>query len=163
MKGTKFLMIILTLAMVFSFTACGEGKEEADEGIAVISEEEQQEVIDKLAEEASEVPVPDVEAAASADAAAQENEAETASDEKLLGEWADINDISRFVIITKSGEQYEYEDVDGKYPGTYKDGILTIQISDAEGDTAKVFIDSKTGNMVTDYLGDIYEFSRKID
>jgi uncharacterized protein YdeI (BOF family) len=79
----------------------------------------------------------------------------------LLGEWNDISDLSRFVKLTKNGSEYTYQDNDGTYKGTYKDGILTITLSDAANDTAKVYIDSKTGNLITNYQGDIYTFSKK--
>ena len=162
MGQNKFLAIVIVFIMIFSLAACG-GDNAEESAAAAVSSAVQQDVIEELAEKAAEVPVPDTQAAASADAAADANEAESSSIEKLLGDWTDVNDVSRFVKISENGGQYEYEDLDGKYPGTYKDGILTIKISDAENDTATVFIDVKTGNMVTNYQGDIYEFSRKLD
>ena len=163
MGQKNFLAIVIIFIMIFSLTACGGDNANESAEAAAVSSAAQQEVIEELAEKAAEVPMPDTQAAASADAAADVNEAESSSIEKLLGDWTDVNDVSRFVKITDNGGQYEYEDVDGKYPGTYKDGILTIKITDAENDTATVFIDVKTGNMVTNYQGDIYEFSRKLD
>ena len=159
----KFLAIVIVFLMIFSLAACGGDNAEESASAAAVSSEVQKEVIKELAEKAAEVPVPDTQAAASADAAADVNEAESSSIEKLLGDWTDVNDVSRIVKITENAGQYDYEDADGKYPGTYKDGILTITISDAENDTAMVFLDVKTGNMVTNYQGDIYEFSRKLD
>ena len=163
MRRKSFWAVVLVFIMIFSLVACGSSKDKDTDETAAISSSVQQEVIEELAEEAAEVPMPDVEAAASTEATADTNDAEASSTEKLLGDWTDINDVNRFVKITNNGDQYEYEDVDGKYPGTIKDGIMTIKISEAENDTADVFIDAKTGNMVTNYQGDIYEFSRKLD
>jgi len=102
-----------------------------------------------------------VEAAAAQDSSTVQDSAEAAAD-KLTGEWADINDAARVVKISSNGSEYQYADPDGTYAGTVKDGVLTIQISDAENDTAEVFIDAKTGNLVTNYQGDIYEFTKKL-
>ncbi len=159
----KLWTVVLAFALIFSLAACGESKGNTtatSEGESV-STEALQEVVDKLAEEAQAVPQPDTKIA-EADSATGEASLDTVED-KLLGDWVDINAADRVVNITKNGDQYQYKDSDGAYAGTFKDGVLTIKISDAENDTAKVFIDSKTGNMVTDYQGDIYEFTRKVN
>lgn len=160
MRRNIFLVVVLIFIMLFSLTACGS-KNESSAETAEASTAAQQDVIEKLAEEAAEVPAPNAEVAASGDSAAAGNETQISSAEKLLGEWADINNESRFVKISNIGDQYEYENADGKYQGIYKDGVLTIKVSDVQGDTAMVFIDAKTGNMVTNYQGDIYEYTRK--
>lgn len=150
---------ILVLVMIFSLAACGGSNNASSDAPATISTADQQEVINNLAQEAADVPKPDtqiIEGTTSPDSTAPDTE------NKLLGEWADINDATRIVKVTKNGEEYQYADPDGTYNGTMKDGILTIKISDAENDTAMVFIDSKTGNLVTNYQGDIYEFTKKV-
>ena len=162
MIQNRIWAVFLASILIFSLTACGGSKGENTNKTTAISEEAQKQVVEKLAEEAAQVPVPDTAAAAAADKAAAENEAETSSIEKLLGEWTDINDAARLVKITENDGQFVYENADGKYQGSFKDGVLTIKVSDNENDTAMVFIDVKTGNMVTNYQGDIYEFSRKI-
>lgn len=158
MNLRKSYIAMVVMALIFSLAACGGSSgTDASSGSAAVSSADQQEVVDKLAEDAEAVPEPDTQTAAvSTDSSAQ------TSEEKLLGEWADINDETRTVKITANGSEYEYTDPDGAYKGTVKDGVLTIKISDAENDTAMVFIDSKTGNLVTNYQGDIYEFTRKI-
>lgn len=167
MSRKSSLAVALVFIMIFSLTACGGSKDKGADESTAVSSTVQQEVIEELAEEAAEVPMPEAETAASTDAAAdtatEANGTEASSAEKLLGDWTDINDVNRFVKITSNGDQYEYEDVDGKYPGTIVDGVLIIKISDSENDTASVFIDAKTGNMVTNYQGDIYEFNRKLN
>jgi hypothetical protein len=164
MNWKKSLSIAVVIVMIFSLAACGGSKEDGSQESASISSAEQQEVINQLAEEAAAVPEPDTQAAVEA-AATQDSSTvqdSSAATDKLTGEWADINDAARVVKITSNGSEYQYADPDGTYAGTVKDGVLTIQISDAENDTAEVFIDAKTGNLVTNYQGDIYEFTKKL-
>jgi uncharacterized iron-regulated membrane protein len=160
MKWSRFLTIGIALIMIFSLAACGQSKEASSEGSVSISTADQQEVADQLAEEAAAVPEPDTQAVPEASAASDSSLA--SNEDKLVGEWVDINDATRTVKIASNGSEYQYTDADGTYSGTVKDGVLTIKISDAEGDTAMVFIDAKTGNMVTNYQGDIYEFTKNV-
>ena len=152
----------LALVIIFIFAACSgnTGAEGASGDVASVSAADEQKVVEKLAEAAEEVPQPDTQAAA--DGVSTDSSVQTA-EEKLLGDWADINDETRLVKITVNGSEYTYTDPDGSYRGTVMDGVLAIKISEAENDTAMVFIDSKTGNLVTNYQGDIYEFTRKAE
>lgn len=79
--------------------------------------------------------------------------------ESLLGSWLDISDSNRFANILKAGEGYELEDNESKYPATFENGILKVKVSDTE--TADVYIDSKTGNMLSVYQGNISEYRKK--
>ena len=162
MNKKKSCIAVLVLVMLFSFTACGGSSDTkgASGDVAVVSSADEQKVVEELAEEAEAVPQPDTKAAANG--VSEDSSAQTAED-KLLGDWADINDETRMVKISVNSGEYTYTDSDGSYKGTFKDGILTIKISDAENDTAMVFIDSKTKNLVTNYQGDIYEFTRKVE
>lgn len=159
MNLRKFLTIAVVLVMALSLAACGGSKETASEESVSISTADQQQVINQLAEEAAAVPEPETQAAVQATASQDGTAGEV---DKLVGEWADVNDATRVVKITSNGTEYQYTDPDGTYTGTAKDGVLTIKISDAENDTASVFIDAKTGNLVTNYQGDIYEFTKKL-
>ena len=162
MTGKRFMLIIAAMAMVFTLAACGGASKEAAAGeAATISTADQQEVLNQMAKDASAVPVPDTKAVEAATTTGATDSAPGGAIDKLLGKWEDINDAAKVVTITSNGDGYQYEDSDGTYSGTLKDGVLTIKISDAQNDTATVFIDSKTHNLVTNYQGDIYEFSRK--
>ena len=148
----KVSVMVLTLVAMFSvFTACGNNsKGNGDESSVApeISTVEQSVVGEQLKAEAEKVPEPDTKAAVTSDS--------------LLGGWNDINDATRFVEIAKNGEEYQYKDNDGTYTGTFADGVLTIKVSDAENDTAKVFLETETGNLILDYQGDIYEFTKRL-
>ena len=158
MNKKRSLVVVIVLAMVFTLAACGGSTDTVSGDTASISSAQQQEVIDQLAKEAAAVPEPDTKTAAVAATSPESTSAGTV--DKLIGEWADINDATRIVKITSNGTEYQYVDPDGTYSGTMADGILTIKISDAANDTATVFIDAKTGNLVTNYQGDIYEFTK---
>jgi hypothetical protein len=158
----KFCITALILVMLSSLVACGgsTNADNASSDVAPVSSTDEQKVVDQLSEEAEAVPQPAIQEAASEVATDSSTQTE---EEKLLGDWTDINDETRLVKVSVNGSEYTYTDPDGSYKGTFKDGILTIKISEAENDTAKVFIDSKSGNLVTNYQGDIYEFTRKVE
>lgn len=162
MNIKKSCITALILVMLSSLVACGgsTSAESASSGGTAVSSTDEQNVVDQLAKEAEAVPQPDTQPAANE--VSTDSSTQTA-EEKLLGDWADINDETRLVKVTVNGSEYTYTDPDGSYKGTFKDGILTIKISDAENDTAMVFIDGKSGNLVTNYQGDIYEFTRKVE
>lgn len=149
MKKKNLLVVFIVLALIFSLSACG-GKDNSSPESLALSEADQQAAADKLAAEAEKIPEPDTKSSS------------TANIDNLLGEWNDVSDSTRFVKVTKEGDLYKYEDNDGSYSGTAKDGVLTIQISDAANDTAMVFMDPETKNLVTNYQGDIYEYSKKL-
>lgn len=83
----------------------------------------------------------------------------TATDDTVIGEWVDINSSDCFVKITQIGDSYQYEDNDGQYPATYKDGILTVNVTDT--DTAKVFVDANSKHLFTEFQGNKAELRKK--
>jgi len=133
-----FTIVMLIFLMVLGLAACGNT--DSSSSTTTIS------TIEQKADE-EKVPEPDTKTFISADT--------------LLGEWNDVNDAKRFVEITKDGDNYQYKDNEGTYPGTYKDNVLTIKVSNAKNDTAIVFVDAKTNNLVTKYQGNIFKFTRK--
>jgi hypothetical protein len=82
-----------------------------------------------------------------------------ASVDGLLGSWTQLDAEGRFANITKSGTEYQYEDNEGKYTGTYKNGVLQVNVMDS--DIADVFVDAKTGRMLLVYQGTVTEFKKK--
>jgi hypothetical protein len=140
MKSIKILVVcILMFVLLFSVAACGSKGAESTESQTTVAEE----VSAEPATATQTIPTPDP--AATADA--------------LVGNWVDINSPELFANITKVGEEYQYEDQDEKYVGTFKDGKLLLKVNDTE--TAEVYIDSKTGHMFTVYQDNPTEFSKK--
>jgi hypothetical protein len=78
--------------------------------------------------------------------------------DSLLGTWTDVNSVDRFAEITKTDTGYLYKDNEGTYPATFKDGKLTLQLSDTE--TAEVSYDIKTGHMFSIYQDSPTEFKK---
>ncbi len=155
--------IILAVLLLVSVTACGsnQGSNSRESSLSL---EEQKAVMDKLAAEATEVPHPETMPSAgetSAPAADAGVQVGVARAEQLLGTWLDATNEDRTAKISKDGDTFLFEDNEGKYQGTFKDGVLILKISEDENDTARVFIDSKIQHLVMDYQGDIYEFNRK--
>lgn len=157
MKHSRLVVLLLTLSLVFVFTACGG---DSSSSVPKVSPADEQALADKLAAEAQKVPEPAAVTTAGPGTSATDPDA--AALDKLVGDWVDVSNPDRFAKITKDGDAYKYQDNDGTYPGTAGDGFITVKISDAPDDTAKVFIDQSTGNLVTNYQGDIYEFTRKL-
>lgn len=79
--------------------------------------------------------------------------------DSLLGNWTDINSPDRFANITKTDNGYQYQDNEGTYPATFKDGVLKVQVSDT--DTADTYIDTKSGHLFAVYQGSPSEFKKK--
>ena len=79
--------------------------------------------------------------------------------EQLLGSWTDISSPDRFVNITQSGTDYRYEDNEGTYPAVYEDGKLKVTVS--ETDTAEVYVDLKSGHLLSVYQDNISEYQKK--
>lgn len=79
--------------------------------------------------------------------------------DSLLGSWTDVNSSDRFANITKTDNAFEYQDNEGTYPATFKDGVLKVQVSST--DTADVYIDAKSGHMFAIYQGSPSEFKKK--
>ncbi len=145
MKTKKVLIICLAvLTLTFTFAACGGGSSEPE----LIPTDEQS--IQKQPETK-----PDKEVITQ-EPAVQDTNVDVSD---LTGSWTDVSDESRFVNITQDGDEYVYEDNEGKLPAGYKDGALEIKISDS--DTAKVYIDKSTGHLVLVYQDNMSEFKKK--
>lgn len=140
MKSKKILVVcILMFVLLISVAACGSKDTTSTESQTIVEEQ----VSAEPATATQVIPTPD--SAATVDA--------------LVGNWVDINSADRFANITKVGEEYQYEDNDGKYSATFKDGKLLLKVNDTE--TADVYVDEKTGHMFTVYQGNPTEFSKK--
>lgn len=177
MKNMRLFTVLLAVVLIFSLSACGGKGTSAD--TSAVSSADKQARADKLAEEAEKIPEPDTvqdQSAGTGESTSTSSSSSTtttttadvaapsaANPDKLLGDWVDVTNVDRFAKITKDGDKYTYQDNDSTYPGTVKDGVLIIQISSDPNDTAQVFIDSSTGNLVTNYQGDLYEFSKKVN
>lgn len=141
MNSKKILIIFgVLLILIISISACGNSNNEADKQQASIQNAtDQHETVEQAIAE------PD----------SKENM------DSLLGDWIDINAKDCFAQITKVGTDYQYEDNDGKYAGTFKDGILKVKVTDSDTDTADVYIDATTGHMVLVYQNCTTEFEKK--
>lgn len=82
----------------------------------------------------------------------------TLKDDSVLGNWTDISDDTRYAKITKSDAGYQYQDPEGTYAATFKDGVLKVQVSTEE--TADVYFDAKSGNLVVVYQGSMTMFKK---
>lgn len=141
-KSLKYLVIlVLAVTLTFGFAACG-GSDSVDGDNSEVEENTAPPEPDTV-EEA----LPEVDTSASVDV--------------LVGNWVDISDSTYFANITKDGEVYKYEDNDGKYDATFKDGKLIVPVSDAENDFAEVYVDAGTGHLCVLYQGGIAEFEKK--
>lgn len=139
--GKVLVLGLLAVVLLFAFTACG-GDSAADEQTS--DEQSVQAYVTPEAEVVQQVIAePDSKAAVS----------------DLVGNWEDISDPTRFVKITKNGEEYAYEDNEGPLPATFADGALTLKVSDT--DTCKVYIDAATGHLMSVYLDNISEYTKK--
>lgn len=149
MKSKKmFTIYLLIFALLTSLTACG-GKTTDPSGQQASSQQtaDQQEADQQAT---------DLQAAAEQVVPAADP---TASVNDLIGSWTDISSTDRFANITNADTEYQYEDNDGKYSATFKDGVLKVKVSDSE--TADVYLDEKTGHMLVVYQGEPAEFSKK--
>ena len=144
--NVKKVLIACILALIFtvSLSACGEettnsSKEQTNTTVQAVDElQPDQEV---TIEEA----LPTVNATVAVD--------------NLIGSWIDITSPDRFVKITKLDSDYQYEDNEGKYPATFKDGVLKVKVS--ESDTADAYIDKDTGHLLSVYQDNISEYNKK--
>lgn len=152
MKRSKILVIlILVFTLMTGMTACGSntagndttGNDTASGQQADASQTTEQTV---TPEEATiEQAIPEADPEANADA--------------LIGSWKDITAADSFVNITKTEAGYQYEDNDGKCPAAFENGVLKVKASDT--DTADIYIDPKTGHMITAYQGGMTEYEKK--
>jgi hypothetical protein len=145
MKIRNILAIsILTFSLLSSMAACGNKNTDAAEQSA---EEAQQAIIQQATDQQATV-----------EQALEKPDSDITID-KLIGSWVDVTSPDRFVNITKVGEEYQYEDNEGKLPATFTDGVLKVKISDT--DTADVYIDTKTDHLLCVYQDNISEFAKK--
>jgi hypothetical protein len=141
----KVLVSVLVLILLASVSACGGGttatsdQQDSGQQAAVQAETDQQATVQAVLPSAD----------------------STATVDGLIGNWVDVNAADRFANITKTDSGFQYEDNEGKYPGTFKDGVMKIQITDAANDTADVYIDAKTGHMLSVYQSNLSEFKKK--
>lgn len=142
-KNLKYLVIlVLAVTLTFGLAACGGSDSGEGEDKEVVEESTAPAEPDTV-EEA----LPEVDTSASVDV--------------LVGNWVDISDSQYFANITKDGEVYKYEDNDGTYEATFKDGKLLVPVSDAADDFAEVYVDTGTGHLLVLYQGGIAEFEKK--
>lgn len=122
-KFTLLILIFFTVSTII-FTACDPNTEPGTKTIS-----------DDLAVVSTEMvlPVPDTK--------------ETVKN--LLGKWIDINYDSRFINITETETGYQYEDNEGIYAATFKDGVLKVKVSDT--DTAQVYFNKDSGELFSVY------------
>jgi hypothetical protein len=168
MKGKKFLVVGMLLAvMSLALVGCG-GSSSANEGSLVQSiatsagnsaAAEATAGTTETSGAATEAAttVQTVEQMASAQVAEEADTSKKADD--LVGNWVDVTDSTRFANIVKDGENYLYEDNDGKYSATFKDAVLKVEV--AANDFADVYIDSASGHLVLVYGDNIAEFAKK--
>jgi predicted small secreted protein len=139
MKSSKILVILfLAFAIPVCMTACGDTSSISSDRQATGSQDAAQQATAQLALAAAET---------------------KASVDGLIGSWTDIASADRFVNITKTDTGYQYEDNEGKYPATFTEGVLKVEVSDSI--TVDVYIDATTGHMLSVYQENISEFSKK--
>jgi hypothetical protein len=157
MKSFKILVIsILVTALLAALSACGNNKNATDQQ----SDSQQQ----TAATQQSDAAQSSTQAGTGQQAIVTESMQTAdpkASVDDLIGSWTDINSPDRFAKITKTDTGYQYEDNEGKYPATYKDGVLKVKVSDNDTDTADIYIDKNTGHMISTYQDNISEYSKK--
>lgn len=143
MKTKKVLPIFIAITvLLFVFAGCGGPKEPRGgeaEYVPPVAETVEQNVAEQITETVD----------------------KAVGDEELLGSWVGAYDDTLVANISKNGDEYEFEDNDGKYKGTFVDGILKVAVSDQEGDTADVYINKENGNLVLVYMENIIEYARK--
>lgn len=152
MKSSKILVIlILVFALPALITACGSNITSSS-GQQADAQQQSESVQSSIKTETEQVTV-ESEVIPIADP--------KASVDSLIGSWTDINSPDCFASITKTDTGYEYADNEGKYPATFKDGVLKVKVSDSDSDTADIYIDANTGHMLSDYQGNTSEYSKK--
>ena len=170
MKGKKFLVVGMLLAvMSLALVGCGGGGSSTDnegslvqsivtstEGSSAAEATTGTTATSGTATEAA-TTVQTVEQMASEQVAEEADTSMKADD--LVGNWVDVNDSTRFANIVKDGENYSYEDNDGKYPATFKDGVLKVEV--AANDFADVYIDTVSGHLMLVYQDNVAEFAKK--
>lgn len=131
----------MVAALLFTFTACGGDASTSQEGTASNG----QEAVATAQEPATvESALPKVDTGAAADS--------------MLGEWKDTVDNTHFSKITKTDSGYQLEDNDGKYPATFKEGKLSVKVT--ESDTAEAYIDTNTGHLFILFQDGLTEFAK---
>ncbi|NPV29407.1 MAG: hypothetical protein HPY58_07085 [Firmicutes bacterium] len=77
---------------------------------------------------------------------------------KFMGNWVQVDDPSAWMKIYKNGEAIIVDCGDGKFPATFKDGLLHISMGFGE---VTAFYDEKSDEMVLTGFGKSYRFKRK--
>lgn len=138
----KLSILILVAAFVFVLVSCGDN-----------SASTEQPIVEEITVEAAPVPETEVQTVPAADT--------EVGSEIFIGSWKDIESEESFVNITKTDAEFTYEDNDGKYSATFQEGVLKVQVSDVEGDTADVYINSESGHLILSYQGSLSEYEKK--
>jgi hypothetical protein len=79
---------------------------------------------------------------------------------ELVGDWIDITDPTEKVQISKTNNEFTWEDNDGIYPAAYNNGTLTIETGFGQ---ATAYYDKETRNIVTSFLGKQYRFCKSTE
>ena len=149
MKIKKIALLgILVLVLFFSMTACGNGTDSAKDQQTADQQTADQQATDQQGTELQESAVQIIPQADS-----------SSTVDGLVGSWIDISDSNNFANIAKTDTGYQYEDNEGKYSATFKDGVMKVQVSDSE--TANAYIDPKSGHMFLVYQDNTTEFKKK--
>jgi hypothetical protein len=83
-----------------------------------------------------------------------------ATDDSVVGNWVDVTDATRFANVVKAADgSITWEDNEGKYKSTFKDGALTIAVNDTE--TATAYFDAKASQLICVYGGQETKFKKK--
>lgn len=145
MKLKNLIVIgIVCTVVLFAFTGCGSKSDEGTSGETAAQEQVEA--------------VPETVVQNTAEQITESADVETTVDE-FEGSWVGVDDATLFVNITKAGDQYEYEDNDGKYQASFSEGILKVVV--AENDTADVYVDKESGNLVLVYMDSTIQYVKK--
>lgn len=133
----KFIVLIFVFVLLFALTACGSSDQASQESVDEQPVAAEKATVEQVAD------APDTKVSA----------------DELVGSWIDISSPDRFVNITKTDAGYEYEDNEGKLPATFENGVLKLKVT--ETDTADVYINAESGNLLSVYQDNISEYKKK--
>jgi hypothetical protein len=154
-NGRNLLAIMLVLVMLVFLSACG-GSGATNETVGTGTNQDSVETTAAADSAGNAAQTEAVTAVASDGLPTADSKATVDS---LLGSWVDIDSAEKFANITKTDSGYQYEDNDATYEATFADGVLTVKVSDT--DSAQVYLDSKSGNMIATYQDGYQKFKKK--
>lgn len=87
----------------------------------------------------------------------------TATVDSILGNWVESGNPDNKVTIKASTEagRYDFSDKDGTYTGDFKEGVLTLTISDTPDDIASVLYDKATDMLYSKYMDSITTYTKE--